>query len=102
MDINLTDYSSERDCRDSICKMDTPIEELKSSHEMTDEEKETLGIKGVDKNVVKSMDDEDQIKTADGEIPEFIATEPPLVVTDIRHKSGDSEIDLDVTSTSEK
>lgn len=57
---------------------------LSDPHEMTDEEIKAFGVKRVDERDVMSLDDPDQAKTGDDNIPKFIATESPLEVTDVR------------------
>jgi len=57
---------------------------LKDPVEMSDDERETLGIRKVDETSVRSMDDDGMIRTSTGEVPEFIAKNPPLAVTDVR------------------
>lgn len=61
--------------------------QLKEPTEMSSEEKDALGIKKVDENMVQSMDNPDEIRTSGGKIPEFISTKPPLTVSNIEQKT---------------
>jgi hypothetical protein len=69
-----------------VCQNSDSSDKLKSPREMTDTERRSMGLHKVDKDAVEAQGVENQYSTSDGDIAEFIATNPPLEVTDVRQK----------------